>query len=233
MSSSLQKNSTTADDIRSEKQKLRKEIRAKVRLLPVDELKRQSEMVWDNLVRLDEYKSAKTVGLFLSMPANEIDTRGILKKSIEEDGKVVYVPRVGLDFEHCDMEMIQLKLSEGSRVGSTDEIWNVWPKNKWGIPEPPICTSSESIVAKTNDIDLLIVPGVCFDATGARLGQGKGYYDRFIAKIRSNNDHADNTHRPTPRLVAALLEERRIPTSRHDFPMEKICSPEKVVTIEF
>ena len=103
MSSSLQKHSTTADDIRSEKQKLRKEIRAKVRLLPVDELKRQSEMVWDNLVRLDEYKSAKTVGLFLSMPANEIDTRGILKKSIEEDGKVVYVPRVGLDFEHCDM----------------------------------------------------------------------------------------------------------------------------------
>jgi len=101
--SSLEINSTTADGIRSEKQKLRKEIRAKIRLLPVDELKRQSEMVWDNLARLDEYKSAKTVGLFLSMPTNEIDTRGILKRSIEEDGKVVYVPRVGLDFEHCDM----------------------------------------------------------------------------------------------------------------------------------
>lgn len=29
--------------------------------------------------------------------------------------------------------------------------------------------------------DLVLVPGLAFDATGARLGRGKGFYDRWLA----------------------------------------------------
>ena len=31
-----------------------------------------------------------------------------------------------------------------------------------------------------HDIDLILVPALCFDEKGHRLGYGKGYYDRLL-----------------------------------------------------
>ena len=36
-----------------------------------------------------------------------------------------------------------------------------------------------------SEIDVALIPGMSFDANGHRLGRGKGYYDRFLAKVPS------------------------------------------------
>lgn len=49
---------------------------------------------------------------------------------------------------------------------------------KFGIREP----ASSSPVVLPSEIDLCIVPCLCADPDGYRLGYGGGYYDRFLAQ---------------------------------------------------
>lgn len=48
----------------------------------------------------------------------------------------------------------------------------------WRIPEPL------GNVLGAEEIDLTIVPLICFDAQGHRVGYGKGFYDRFLSRCR-------------------------------------------------
>ncbi|KAL7452704.1 hypothetical protein ACHAXS_000281, partial [Conticribra weissflogii] len=177
------------DILRQQKQALRREIRSRIRAAypagnePNENLLRESGKVFSNLFSLPQYQSAKSIGFFLSMPSGEIQTRDAIKK-IVGDGKTLYVPRVGLDFEECDMDLILADTE--SKTGDEEMFYDKWPKNKWGIPEPPFPDNegSKSFIAQPGDIDVLLVPGLAFDSNGHRMGQGKGYYDRFIAKMR-------------------------------------------------
>lgn len=36
-----------------------------------------------------------------------------------------------------------------------------------------------------DSIDVAVVPGMSFDTRGNRLGRGKGYYDRFLPKLKN------------------------------------------------
>lgn len=57
-----------------------------------------------------------------------------------------------------------------------------WPKNKWGIPEPPKGGHPRlEALDEESDLDLFIVPGLAFDKERGRLGQGAGFYDRYLA----------------------------------------------------
>lgn len=217
---------TTTDEesinaIKAKKQALRKEIRAKVKALDTETIAEQSALVWKRVYDLKVYQNAKSVGLFLSMPTCEIQTDAILNHA-NQQGKTVYVPQVGANFELADMEMIQCP--------STPDFHKAWPTNKWKIPEPP--ADMERLVAQPGDLDLLIVPGLAFDQKGGRCGQGKGYYDRFIAKMRQGGGGSAPGEKP--RLVAVGMEPQlveSIPTHEHDFTMEAVVLPQQTIFI--
>lgn len=54
-------------------------------------------------------------------------------------------------------------------------------EHKWGIREPAFGTTIAA-----SEIDLVIVPLVCFDERGHRVGYGKGMYDRLLAGCRED-----------------------------------------------
>jgi 5-formyltetrahydrofolate cyclo-ligase len=53
--------------------------------------------------------------------------------------------------------------------------------NRWGIPEP---TAAE--IVPERELDWILVPLLCFDRRGHRVGYGKGFYDRFLASCRAD-----------------------------------------------
>lgn len=52
-------------------------------------------------------------------------------------------------------------------------------QNKWGVLEPEGGT-----LVDPDAIDIAVVPMLCFDERGFRVGYGKGFYDRLLAKCR-------------------------------------------------
>ena len=252
------KNTSNVDggcDIRQQKRALRKKIRSRLRAaypsskndngdddVRDNNLLTKSNQVFAQLYNLPQYQAASTIGFFISMPHGEIQTRDAIRHIITKDKKTLYVPRVGLDFELCDMDLICCTNNHhDDEVGSSsiqedDELfYDHWPRNKWGIPEPPITDSNK--IATPGDIDLLIVPGLAFDSNKHRMGQGKGYYDRFIAKMRQEKGQGEGETAATvkkPLLVGVCLEEQflvdeTIPISEHDFIMDMVLTPSKKV----
>jgi 5-formyltetrahydrofolate cyclo-ligase len=208
--------------VREQKQALRKEIRGRMKALSREEILVESSKVWERLFELPEYKASRSIGIFLSMPAGEIATEAVIQDAVQT-GKDVYVPQVGKNFEQADMEMLKVvdpKTADGTL------FHHAWPRNKWGIPEPP--PAMQVVVAKPGDLDLIVVPGLGFDAEGNRLGQGKGYYDRFIERMTLGSDKP-------PYLVAVGLDcqlVESIPVGEHDRPMDKVLLPSQDIVVK-
>lgn len=65
-------------------------------------------------------------------------------------------------------------------------------------------------------LDMIIVPLVAFDRTGARLGYGGGCYDRYLPTVA-----------PECLIVGIAFDEQRVdhvPTDAHDLPLPNIVS---------
>ena len=92
-------------------------------------------------------------------------------------------------------------------------------QNKWGLSEPEGGT-----VLHPEAIDLTIVPLLCFDELGFRVGYGKGYYDRFLAKCRPNCSKVGLSFFPP----IEKIEE----THEFDVPLDLFITQEQIYRID-
>lgn len=144
------------------------------------------------LLSLPEYKAARRISIYLSMPTGEISTLGIVRDALAQ-GKKVFIPytySLAAPKEgqpKSIMDMVELQ--------SAEDLDTLQP-DKWGIPTP----SNESLSSRSNSfggvgitkgetadkvdsgLDLIVMPGMVFDSQFGRLGHGKGFYDYFLTR---------------------------------------------------
>ena len=150
-------------NIKEYKQGLRISCREKRENLTAD-IKREVDLkIAENVKRLKEYPTARTLLIYMSTPI-EVDTKNIILNAWA-DGKKVAVPRCIEGTR--DMEFHYINSFDDVTPGS----FSVLEPNE----ESPIVTDFSGC--------LMIVPGMQFDMNGYRIGYGKGYYDRYMTRF--------------------------------------------------
>ena len=124
-------------------------------------LKIKSNEIQQKIRKLEVYRSAKTV---MSYMAKEIEIS--LDNLFEDRSKKWFLPVVKNEPTKKDKDYI---IAAPYIPGSTKLV-----KNRFDILEP------EGEVVQPRFIDVIFVPGLCFDAERNRIGFGAGFYDRFL-----------------------------------------------------
>ena len=178
-----------------EKKNIRREVKKAVLALPADVREAEAEQVMKALRRLIDEHQAEVVALFSPLP----DEINIFPLVTSLNCRVV-LPRITMSSpEESLMEFYDY---------SPEEICD----GTFGIREP-----QGKRAVKADEIDFMIVPGVAFTRSGARLGRGKGYYDRYLARDGFRALKIGVCH------SCQLLSE--IPTQPYDVEMDMVIAP--------
>ena len=171
-----------------EKQQLRCTMRALESGLSARYKAESSRAIATHLLAMPEYQEAGTVFCFVGTD-REIDTRPILEDVLAA-GKRLCVPQcVGKGI----MELRQVTDLRQLRPGA------------YGILEP----SADAPLVSLDEVDFAILPCLTCNHLGQRLGQGGGYYDRFLSHYRGG----------TVLLCREKLIREEIPLEPHDYPV--------------
>jgi len=196
------------------KRSFRKDVSSRLSSLSSSFITSQSLALQKIFLNSELYQSAKRVGIYLHMPG-EAATDLILADLLKEGSpRICFVPCI----RGGDISMV--------RLFSVEDFHSFIP-NKWGIPEPPPVgdRQRDDLFESDQGLDLLLVPGLAFDAHGGRLGRGKGYYDRFLAK------YFQKWNPSTVSTVGYAFDEQivdKVPRESHDKLVDFVLTPSQL-----
>ncbi len=153
------------------------------------------------LASLPGWRRARTVALYFPLGA-EADTAELARRALN-DGKRLAWPRIaadgapGLEFAAC---------APGELVPGPARAL-----------EPP----ASAPALPPGAVDLVVVPGVAFDAGGRRLGRGRGHYDVTLTRLP-----------PAASRVGLAFDEQvldRVPVEPHDVRLDAVVTPTRVL----
>ncbi len=154
------------------------------------------------------YQSAKTV-LWYVHCRSEVQTMPALVEALAGDKRVV-VPYCTVDEEGCkQLGLWWLKGIEELQPG----MWNILepPRPRWSDADRQVAI---------DELDVVMVPGVAFDKQGGRLGNGAGYYDRLLGKVRPDTVLAAVSYQ------SQLLQE--VVMEHHDIYMDVVITEDGI-----
>jgi 5-formyltetrahydrofolate cyclo-ligase len=194
----------TGSALREAKRSMRVRLMAVRDALDPDFRAEASRAIVQRIFALDAVTHANV--LLVTLPfRSEWDSTPLVLRALRADRRVA-VPRV-------DTPSRMLHLHEVHDLAADIAVG---PK---GVPEPrPSCRR-----VSPSSVDVVIVPGVAFDAEGGRLGYGGGFYDRLLPLLRPD----------VPRIAAGFDEQivDRVPCSPYDVRIDAIVTPTRTLRV--
>ncbi len=141
--------------------------------------------LFDRLLRLPQVEWAQRLLLFCGM-GTEPET-GLLLDALTARGKELCLPRC---LPGHELELRRY-------CGPAQLV-----RHRYGMLEP----SGDCPLVEDGWPEIALIPAVCYDRQGGRLGRGGGFYDRFLARYRGL----------TIGLCREALLQEAVPREAHD-----------------
>lgn len=151
------------------KPELRKIYLEKQKSLSGAERSEKSAQIADGFFNYFNLENISFLHAFLPIEKNnEIETSFIINRVWQEFPQIQTIAS-RVNFQSMTLE--NLKFSAETKLIA----------NKWHILEP-----TEKELVEIERIDAVLVPLLCFDERGFRVGYGKGFYDKFLSECRAD-----------------------------------------------
>ena len=196
-----------------DKAELRRAMIARRDAIELDVRAAKSTAICARLVELlgrSDPAAPRTVAVYAVM-GSEVDPAAFATAAADRGWQVVYPCMLSAsDAAACSQRMCMRAVASGD-VDTAPFVAR--PTQAFAATD---IDSDRFPIVPAEALDMIVVPLVAFDRTGARLGYGGGCYDRYL---------------PTPsascHIIGIAFEEQRVdrvPTDAHDLPLPNIIS---------
>ena len=152
----------------------------------------------------------RTVAVYAAM-GSEVDPAAFAAAAVARGWRVAYPCMLSTsDAAACGQRMCMRAVSAGD---ASEAPFIAHPTRAFAATD---IDSSRFPTVPAKALDMIIVPLVAFDRTGARLGYGGGCYDRYLPILS-----------PACQIVGIAFDEQRVdhvPADAHDLPLPNIVS---------
>lgn len=196
-----------------DKAELRRAVIARRDALDLDVRAAKSATICARLVELLESSGAagqRTVAVYAAM-GSEVDPAAFVAAAVVRGWRVAYPCMLSAsDAAACGQRMCMRAVSAGD---ASEAPFIAHPTRAFAATD---VDSDHFPIVPAKALDMIIVPLVAFDRTGARLGYGGGCYDRYLPMFS-----------PACQITGIAFDEQRVehvPTDARDLPLPHIIS---------
>ncbi len=196
-----------------DKAELRQAVIAQRNALDLDVRAAKSAVICARLVELMESSDAagqRTVAVYAAM-GSEVDPAAFAAAAVARGWRVAYPCMLSAsDAAACSQRMCMRAVSAGD---ASEAPFIAHPTRAFAATG---IDSDHFPIVPAAELDMVVVPLVAFDRTGARLGYGGGCYDRYLPAVA-----------PECLIVGIAFDEQRVdhvPTDAHDLLLPNIFS---------
>lgn len=187
------------------KEALRAQIREARKAIPITTRLDDEEAIAARLLALPAVKHAQVFGVY-----HATGSEASLAKTVDALRGLEQMPVIAYPLVVSSEAMVFARFSAGEDLRLLDN------------PKKLHTDIDHERVIRPEEIDVMLVPGVAFDEHGNRLGQGGGYYDRYLTHLR-----------PDALTIGIAFDEQiveEVPHHPHDRSVGYVVTPTRLIT---